>query len=302
MKKYPSLVVLLLGSLLTSLLFAGCAKNVNTKPTPQEEEQAARTSGEAETELQFSFDVVFNNVMGVSADVGTGGAGVFSRSADAANAKTDSAASCVSVSITPLQTGVFPKTVVLDFGTGCYSHGHLRSGKMTTVYTGRLTEPGSSATTSFDNFKFDSVTVQGTHKITNTTASGSTQRQFKVEVTSAKLTKPNGNYTEWTAVRTITQTEGNGTISALDDVFRISGTSSGTAKRELRQVSWTSETGEPLLKQFTCAWFSKGTIKTVRNGLTTSTPWVVTLDFGNGTCDNQASLTFNGNVYQITLH
>ena len=65
----------------------------------------------------------------------------------------------------------FEKGIILDFGTGCFSQGHLRSGKIKRVYTGPLSEPGHSATTTFKKFKIDTIPVWRAHKIINTTYS-----------------------------------------------------------------------------------------------------------------------------------
>lgn len=291
-----------------TLFIIGCKKEASDTLSAGEEQQAAAFSGESEAESDGTFDDVSNNVMGVNTDVGIGGVGIFGRTASPSvsgrEMNVDSVPSCVTITITPLQVGAFPKTVVLDFGAGCYSHGHLRSGKIKTVFTGPLREAGSVATTTFDNFKIDTVKVEGTHKITNTTATtaGSNQRQFKIEVTDGKLTKPNGNYAAWNSVRVNTQAEGNGTVSPLDDVFKVTGNASGRVKRENLIVSWNAEITEPLIKKFTCAWVSKGRVKSVRQGLPANTPWVAVLDYGSGACDNQATLTVNGNTRQITLH
>lgn len=299
---------------LTTLVFVaaltiiGCKKESSDSLSPKEEEEAANYISESEFDSELAFNDVFDNVMGVNTDVGMGGVGVFGRvSASSPNGReagVDSMPSCVTVTITPVQPGVFPKTITLDFGSGCFSHGHLRSGKIRTVYTGPLREAGNSATTNFDNFRIDSILVQGTHKITNTTAStpGANQRQFKIEVIDGKLTKPNGNYSFWNSNRTNTQIEGNGTIAPADDIFQVRGIANGRVKHENLIVLWNSEITEPLVKRFICRWISKGRIRTVRQGLPQNTPWVGILDYGTGSCDNQATLTINGNTQQITLH
>ncbi len=299
------LVRLLSAGFAAALLIAGCKKENSDTLSPQEEEQAATYSGESEAETEFAFDDVFDNVMGVNTDLGVGGVGIFGRTAMTLESgrveKVDTVPLCVTVTITPTQSNTFPKTVVMDFGSSCNSHGHIRSGKIKTVYTGRLVEPGSSATTTFDNFKIDDIAVEGTHKITNTTATGSTQRQFTITVTDGKLTKTNGDYEQWGTTRVVTQTEGNVTPTALDDIFKITGNGHGKVKRENIIINWTSEITEPLIKKYACRWISKGIIKTVRQGLPANTNWVGVLDYGDGTCDSKATLTVNGSVHQITL-
>lgn len=306
MKKSSSFFRILSFGLAMILFITSCKKENSEALSAQEEEQAALYATESETEAEMTFDDVYDNVMGVNSEVGVGGVGIFGRVAIGRTgeaSRVDSLPSCVTVSVAPILPGVFPKTVTVDFGTGCMSHGRLRSGKIKTVYSGPLREAGSVATTTFENFKIDSISVTGTHKITNTTATtpGANQRQFKIEVINGKLARPNGDYTERDATRTITQIEGNGTISPADDILSVRGGAQGRVKRGSLIVLWNSEITEPLLKKFTCRWISKGRVRTVRQGLAANSPWVAILDYVTGSCDNQAALTINGNTRQITL-
>jgi len=288
-----------------SLVMIACKKENSGSLSASQEEQAANYSSESETENEVVFNDVFDNVMGVNTEVGIGGTGVFGRVAsNGRETGIDSLPSCVQVSITLLNAPVrFPMKVIIDFGAGCVGRdGHTRSGKIITEYSGKLTEPGSSATTRFDGFKFDSISVQGTHKITNTTATGSNQRQFAIDVTDAKLTKPNGNYSMWTSHRVITQTEGNGTpLYPLDDIFKVTGSAHGQVKHSDFIYAWQSEITEPLIKKFSCHWISKGIIKVRRETLPANSQWVATLDYGAGDCDFLATLTINGVSHQIQL-
>jgi hypothetical protein len=285
-------------------LFVSCKKDAgNNALSSTDEEQSTISFSQSEADAQLIFGDILENVVGVNSELGTGSAGIFGRIAEpAGSARVDSLPSCVAVSIAPLQLNVFPKTLVLDFGTGCFSHGHLRSGKITTVYTGRLTEVGKSATTTFENFTLDSVQVEGTHKVTNTTVGATQQRQFTIEITNGKLTHASGAFISWNATRTHTQKEGNSTLSPLDDAFSLTGNSSGTTNRwNNRQLSWNTTIQEPLVKRFTCRWLSKGIVKTERTGSPSGEQQAGLLDFGNGACDNKATLTVNGNVHQIVL-
>jgi hypothetical protein len=96
--------------------------------------------------------------------------------------------------------------------------------------------------------------------------------------------------------------EGLATNIPLDDVFKVTGAATGRVKRNDLIVGWRSEITEPLMKRFNCRWISKGRVRVVRDSLASNTPWVGVLDYGLGLCDNQATLTVNGNVHQITLH
>jgi hypothetical protein len=161
--------------------------------------------------------------------------------------------------------------------------------------------PGSSATTTFENHKIDSISIEGTYKIKNTTSIGNSQTQFTIEVMDGKLSKPNGNFSRWTGHKLRTQIEGNGTLLPVDDIFKISGHAQGQVKHGNILFGWRSEIIEPLYRKFLCRWVQKGVVKTWRENLLSTSPWVALLNYGNGNCDNQATLTINGNTHQITL-
>lgn len=303
MKKLSSISRLLTLIVAASLIFSSCKKEYSDTLTAKEEEEAANEASISETETEFAFNDVFDNVMGVNAEVGIGGVGVFGRIMTNGRLLQPDSIRCFTVTVTPQPTG-FPKTVVIDFGNGCNSQGVNRSGKIITVYTGRLIHPGSSATTTFENYKINGLSITGTHVITNTTAtvSGSNLRQFTVEVTNAKIIRPNGTYIQWDSKRVSTQVEGNGTLLPADDIFSIRGSAKGKVKTLDHLFQWNSEITEPLVKKFICHWISKGIIKVTRETLSANSPWVSVLNYGNGDCDNKATITINGNTRQISLH
>lgn len=283
------------------LLFNACQKEESDTLTNNEEEQAALAIATAEADMEFAFNDVFDNVLGVNGELGIPGAGIFGRFTSRSGLeKTDSTA-CFSVSVSPLQTGVFPKTVTIDFGHGCSTMGHTRSGKITTVYTGRLILPGSSATTHFENYTIDDFSVSGSFKITNT-ATLSLQKQFTVEISDARLTRTDGSYILWSSVRTEKQVEGNATETHKDDIFIITGTGHGQVKTGNFIFLWNSKIVEPLMKKFICHWIVKGQVQTLRETLPASSQWQATLDYGNGNCDNKATVTVNGQSREISLH
>lgn len=279
------------------LMNISCQKeNSQNGSDEQQQIEASRVSSESDSEAEIVFNGLFDDAIGVNDEVGIGGTGIFGR-----------IAVCPEVTIIRLNSPApFPLKVILDFGiNGCVGNdGHLRKGKIITVYTNRLLVPGAMATTEFDGFYFDSTKVEGRHKITNTSPVIPAQpatRQFTVDVERAKLTRPSGNYTEWNSHKVITQVEGLGTVLPNDDIFKVEGSASGKVKRGALIVLWESVIIEPLFKRFNCRWIVKGRVRTVRVNTPSSGPWVAVLDFGAGNCDNQAVITINGIPHQITL-
>jgi hypothetical protein len=277
--------------------------------TPEEEKQVASLSAESEAEADVIFDDIFNNTIGVSNEVGISGLGIFGQAnlnGGLPTGRTDSIR-CYTVStIHTSTTSFFPVKIIIDFGIGCKDRfGITRSGKIITIYSGNLTKPGSTATTTLENFIVDSIKVEGSQTIKNTTGTtaGSNQNQFTIDV-EAKLIKPNDNYSRWKSHKVRTQVEGNGTpLIGQDDIFRVTGEANGQVRFGNLVFAWNSRIVEPLFKKYFCRWVSKGTIRTRRENLPGNSPYESTLDYGNGlTCDNKATLIINGVTHQITLH
>jgi hypothetical protein len=291
--------------LLTGLF--SCQKEAS-KASQSEDEQFAQAASESDAESQGVFDDVFDNVMGVNSEVAVGGTGVFAEPnhnpgeeiISGAN-HTDSVPPCLTVTITRLNSpAAFPVKVELDFGTtGCVARdGLTRKGKIITTYTGRLVNPGSVAETTFDGYYINDIHVEGAHRVENLSTSGNWV--FQVKVTNAKLSKLNGNYSEWNSIKTISQIEGNATpLNPIDDIFSIAGEANGGVKRDSVYYQWGARIfpDNPLIKKFVCRNIVKGKFAIRRNDSD-----VAVLDYGNGVCDNKATLTIHGRVYEISLH
>ncbi|HYM94291.1 MAG TPA: hypothetical protein VET23_09145 [Chitinophagaceae bacterium] len=288
----------------TIITLGSCSKE-NSQGSSQQDENASLTSSESDAEAEMVFNEVFDDAIGVNNDVGMAGTGIFGRGVNPGlYGRLDSLPSCVTVTITHTNyPSIFPVKVVIDFGTqGCTClDGHTRKGKIINVYSGRLIVPGAGSTTTFDNFYIDTIKVEGDYSITNTSTSNA--RQFTVNVSNAKLSKPSGNYTQWESHKTITQIDGLGTPDyPRDDVFGITGSSQGRAVRGNLLVAWQSNITNSLIKKFACRWIVQGKISTVRTTSSNTAASIAVLDFGNGDCDNKATVTVNGHIYQITLH
>lgn len=282
--------------LFVGLLFTSCKKESSS--TAKEEAEVMESTA-SDSEADMTYDEVFNTTMGIGAEANgeelgiTAGTGVFARVENGQiTGRVDSTQRCFTVTVTPMDRGVFPKTVVINFGNGCLGRdGKLRKGKIITVYTGPMRVPGSKATTTFDGFKVDSVAVEGTHQVENN--STSSNLSFTTRVINGKLTWDSGRWVKWTTTRTVIQIEGNGTpLYPIDDIFTITGAGRGENNRG---ASWAHEIIEPLVKKFTCRWISKGVMRIRRNDTN------ALINYGNGNCDNKATVTINGRTVEITL-
>jgi hypothetical protein len=269
------------------VLLTSCKKDTSANTTSQDEINATIDASANDAAGEGEFQDVYDNVVSINAGENLGlvdGAGIFGRE--------DSVGRCFSVTVSPTTPGVFPKTVTIDFGTSCTGKdGRVRSGKIISVFTGPLSASGNSVTTTFDNYVVDSFKVEGTHKIINTSTSNN--RSFNVIISGGKITRPNGKWFSWDSNKVIVQTEGNGTPRwPFDDKFEITGSKSGSNSDG---KTWSATILNKLIRTGTCRWIVQGEVNLSRNGN------VAILDYGDGSCDNKATITVNGQVKIISL-
>ncbi|MGC4037552.1 MAG: hypothetical protein QM764_16440 [Chitinophagaceae bacterium] len=288
-------------TVISALIIFSCKKE-DSGMSADDQRNVSLTAAESNSEAEFVFNDVFDNVMGVNNDVGMQGTGVFGRIMNS-DGSTERPLTCFTVTINKLAApAIFPLQIVIDFGGGCQGNdGHVRKGKIIATYTGRLINVGNSASVTFDGFSIDSIQVAGTETISNTTGTGN--RQFTIDVKNARLDKPNGNYTEWNNHKVITQTDGLNTPDmALDDVFTMEGNSAGQFKNGDMLAAWQSSIDIPLVKKFLCRWIVQGKIKTSLGSSSANSQWTAELDYGQGACDGMATVTINGTTQEISLH
>ncbi len=310
--KFPSNPTQHVLTLLLFLIITVFSCKKETSDTNDRDEALANISAtESNAEADDVFNGVFDDVLGVNANVAMGGTGIFGRKAGPNNGtsyadgrmnNTNYLPPCLNIIIAQQTSDPFPVTITFDFGsTGCAANdGHWRKGRIVIDYSNRLLIPGATASVEFKDFQIDSIAIDNSTTYTITNTGTQDNLQFTVDVT-AKLSKPNGNYSEWYSHKTISRIEGNSTPDPRDDVLKIEGKATGKTKRNDLIVAWKAEITEPFIKRFTCRWISQGVIKTGRENLASNSQWFGVLDYGVGNCDNHATLTINGIKYEITL-
>ena len=224
------------------------------------------------------FDVPVTNSTGLATDATTSSSWLIPNT------------TCRTVTVSP-SGNVFPKTVTIDYGTGCDDGGKLKKGKIIAVFSGRFKQAGTTINISFDNFYINGDKIEGTKSIVNNGPNAAGNYSFTVTINNSRI-RATGLISTLTAVKTITWIE-NSNTSPTDDEFSMSGSLSATSAGG-KTYSYT--TLEPLVKKVACLYISSG--KLLIN--ITGRPQL-TLDYGTGTCDNKASLSANGKTKEITL-
>jgi hypothetical protein len=192
-------------------------------------------------------------------------------------------------------TTAIPWVLTIDFGEeNCLcADNKWRRGQIITTITGPFFQPGAVRTTTFNEYYVNDNHIEGTRTATNLGPNddGHPQRQLLVDGTVTLIS--NGAVITWQVERLRTWIEGYTTPVWYDDVFLITG--SGTHSHS-NGGGFTRTITEPLRKELSCVHFVSGIVQTVPLNRPTRT-----LDYGDGTCDNIATLTIGDQTFIIQL-
>jgi len=260
----------------TTLCFS-CKKE--EKPVVDNETQSALDNVKSQEAVMRTFSDI--NQYGINED------GIKS-------AKLDS---CPLITISSIDT-VFPKTLTIDFGTvGCQGYdGKFRQGKLTVVFSNHWLNNrinGTYAEATCDNYIVDGQKLEGVFIVTYNGLNSSNGPTYNIKATNAKLTLLTGKNISWNSNETVDWIAGYDNLNLDDDVILISGSSSGVTSEG---TSYTMNITKPLKKDNSCKYITEGTIELTPEKLNTRT-----VDFGDGTCDSNATVTILGVSVNISF-
>ncbi|MEM9024849.1 MAG: hypothetical protein AAGB22_13965 [Bacteroidota bacterium] len=186
----------------------------------------------------------------------------------------------------------YPKTITIDFGSGCTNaFGRTRSGIIRIELTDDLHHEGAVRTVRFDGYAVNGHAVTGSRVLTNTGANAAGNitfsRSVNLEITGGRgtLTGTFEGQVEWLS--------GYDTEECGDNVFALTGT--GT-RASSKGHSATREIIDPLIIDRVCGYATGGVVEISRsNGRSAS------INFGDGSCDDVATVTRNGISYEMDL-
>ncbi len=198
--------------------------------------------------------------------------------------------SCVTETIVRNGTSV---VITWEFdANGCtMPNGNTYRGTVAITRDWDMSAHSISGSVSFDQFYVNDLMIEGSSDFTRElNSAGHPQITHNFDFT---LTFANGDTASRSGTRTREWAEGFGTPSHTDDVFLITGNSHIVRRNG---VVLDAVIVTPLRREVPCRYFVSGTIEITKNGHT------AVLDFGNGTCDAEATLTLpNGTVRVIHL-
>jgi hypothetical protein len=199
----------------------------------------------------------------------------------------------------------YPKTVTLDFGTGCACNdGITRYGKIVSVISAPYIDSGSVVTSTFDNYheiiNYVDYQATGTQVITNLGHNGQGHPMYSVNVTGASVISVYGTIS-YTSQRTNEWSVGyDSWLNPFDDEYLITGSATGT---DINGDPFAVTIDTPLNFKIYCDATHYWTITS--GTLTVSYPGTsypnITVDYGTGDCDNTVNIIINGVTYTIVL-
>ncbi len=205
-------------------------------------------------------------------------------------------ADCPTVSLSSYDTVTFPKILTIDFGSSCTSiNGVERKGKIIASISGKYRNQGTIITVTFDNFYRNGNKVEGTKTITNKGRNSAGNLYYEILVENGQITSTDGKVIKWNSSRQREWLEGESTRwpNWQDDIYLITGSANGINKEG---KSFTVSITKALRIALSCRYITSGTFT-----IQTDSDPLITVDYGNGNCDNQATITIKDKVYSITL-
>jgi hypothetical protein len=188
-----------------------------------------------------------------------------------------------------------PHILTINFGTtNCLCNdGRYRRGIINVSYTGAYRDSASTHTITFNDYYVNDNKIMGTKTVVNNGHNAAGHLIYSITV-NGQILKATGGTITWTSNRTREWIIGENTLTWGDDVYLITGSGSGTSANG---NSFTVTITSPLRREIGCRHFVSGTFTLSPSGKPDRY-----FDFGNGTCDNQATVTINGHLYNITLN
>ena len=234
------------------------------------------------------FDDVFNTVD--NADI------ILDNLAKGETTKSETvvADSCPLIIIGHPSDALWPKTITIDFGTGCTGlYDNSRSGKIVIIVSGPRMEEGSMKTVSFENYYFNGIKIEGTKEFKNMGYNNNQNLEFSVKLMNGKLTLPDGKVMERTCEHNREWIAGSQTRNIWDDEFLITGTATGI---NINGNAYTNTIMTSLRWERSCRFVVSGVINIEREG---ADP--VEINYGTGDCDAVATVTCGGESKELQL-
>lgn len=258
-----------------SVCFTACKKEVEPNDS---DTQAAENNAEAE---YYSSDAISMS------DMAAYGRGSFKSSDNTAFS------GCATVTKDTLSN---PRVITIDFGSvNCECNdGRFRRGKIIITYTGKYFEEAATKNIAFEDYYINDNHVEGSRTVTNKGLNDAGNPNWSIEVKNMKVTAVDGAFFTWNSTRNREMIAGYNTLFDFsDDAYSITGSANGINKKGL---AFSATITKALLVSFDCRWIKSGIVEMIPAKKANRS-----IDYGDGTCDNEATVFIKGKTHSIKL-
>lgn len=288
LKNLPA--ILLLASAILMLMIA-CKKDNNTSSSSSVSNSAAANL----TANAATADNAYDDAFGIALETGNDkGLDIMMQRTGHSTVPVGIAGSyyCAAVSVSG---SAFPVTVTVDFGAGCKSADSItRSGSITYVFSGKLSTPGTTISATFSTYVVNGHRLNGTYTIANTTTNINSP-QLTTTVTNGNIVFPGDTAYSFSGTKTISVASGSvANVAGL--IFNVTGNYKISSSYG---DSLAATITTPLEKKVACPHIDQGVVSFTYTKNTASVSG--TLDYGSGTCDDQALVTIGSFTETITI-
>ncbi len=243
----------------------------------KEEQQEIESENTEEVALILSFDQEMDNMADMSME---------------GNPEQKSAFStCLSYNI---DTSGVTNIITLDWGSSnCQGpDGVYRRGIIKIMFDDQPFQPGSVRTITLDGYAVNDFEINGYKSITFM-GMNSNQQPYANLQSDLTVMRPDSSEFIWNSSRQRTWVEGFMNFDPFDNVVEVTGEAEGTTASG---IDFELDITKALRAEATCSNIVSGTIDISSPAFSTRS-----LDYGNGSCDNVATISVNGNSKTITL-
>ena len=282
---------------MAAIMTLGFAMSCQEEDTPYVLE-ASYVAEESVTDYYFE-DADDMAGMAVDAEPGAEGGKI---SSEAGILTVDDDRFCASVSLTVVITSSEPNwpvgDITIDFGDGCTDpRGNVRTGKILIHFEGRRFLPESFVTLTFDGYTINGIALEGIRTLTNISGSNTDFPKFRVELADGSATWPDGTVStrehcferEWIRAANPIADEVVVTQCPGED-FAATGTNRRGIEYEMIIVA-------ELVYKRGCPIAVSG----IKKFIEVATGKVITIDYGDGNCDNVITIIVDGNSRSVNV-
>jgi len=189
---------------------------------------------------------------------------------------------CPTVSLTP--TVGYPKTLTIDYGTGCTHFGHTKKGTITAVLTDNIKKKGSDISITFSSFMVDTLGINGTIKLHVDSMYYLTQTvDIQIQLLGFSFQTPGGTMSVDGNVHLLWFL--NNLNDYDDDIIKCDSTSIMNAYN-IKGKDYTFSVLDTLVYPVDCGTITQGILQVYDS----NAPYPASVDFGDGSCDKKAEV------------